>query len=250
MPPTTRWSLVVGMPPICCASSSAQYVRQYEPRIADVARARLAAVTEQERPRILEVWADIVCPFTHVGLRRIVAERDARSHSARLWIRAWPLELVNGEPFRGDVVAGKIAILRDSVAPDLFVGFDAEAFPASSLPALALTAAAYERAPEVGEAVALSLRDLLFEEGIDIADADVLRALASRHQLDADAISEEAVLADYAVGQDRGVRGSPHFFVDGDESFCPSLDIRHGDDGLLVRFDPQGFDAFIALALA
>ncbi|MBT8240614.1 MAG: DsbA family protein [Acidimicrobiia bacterium] len=207
-------------------------------------------MSEQSSSRIIEVWADIVCPFTHVGLRRIVERRDAVSHPARLWVRAWPLELVNGEPFQGDVVAGKVAVLRDGVAPDLFVGFDATTFPATSLPALALTAAAYDRGPDVGESVALALRNLLFEEGVDIADADVLDDLASRHGLDADAIGEHAELADYEVGRARGVRGSPHFFVDGDESFCPSLDISHGDDGLLVRFDPEGFEAFIARALA
>ena len=194
------------------------------------------------------MWADIVCPFTHVGLRRIVERRDAMSRPERLWVRAWPLELVNGEPFRGDVVAEKVAVLRESVAPDLFVGFDATTFPSTSIPALALTAAAYERSADVGETVALELRDLLFEEGFDIADPDVLGDLAARHGLDPDATGTDTELADYAVGRSCGVRGSPHFFVDGDESFCPSLDIRHGDDGLLVRFDSEGFDRFIGLA--
>ena len=27
---------------------------------------------------VIEVYADITCPFTHVGLHRIAAERDAR----------------------------------------------------------------------------------------------------------------------------------------------------------------------------
>jgi hypothetical protein len=27
--------------------------------------------------RQIEVFADVACPFTHVGLRRLIAERDA-----------------------------------------------------------------------------------------------------------------------------------------------------------------------------
>jgi hypothetical protein len=48
---------------------------------------------------IIEVFADAGCPFTHVGLRRLVEHRD---HAGRddvvLRVRAWPLELVNGHP--------------------------------------------------------------------------------------------------------------------------------------------------------
>src|SRR3954464_13451066 len=49
-------------------------------------------------PVRIEVFADVACPFTHVGLCRLVARRRESNSDAVLWVRAWPLELVNGEP--------------------------------------------------------------------------------------------------------------------------------------------------------
>jgi len=33
--------------------------------------------------RVLEVFADVWCPFTHVGLRRLIEERDRRGPQRR-----------------------------------------------------------------------------------------------------------------------------------------------------------------------
>ena len=53
--------------------------------------------------RTIEVFADVLCPFTHVGLRA-VAEQRARAgrDDVVIRVRAWPLELVNGALFRND----------------------------------------------------------------------------------------------------------------------------------------------------
>lgn len=66
---------------------------------------------------MIEVFADVVCPFTHVGLRRLVERRHELGSSAVLRVRAWPLELVNGEPLAADVVAEEVRELREQVAP-------------------------------------------------------------------------------------------------------------------------------------
>ena len=58
-----------------------------------------------------------------------------------------------------------------------------------------------------------------------------------------------AVEADYAEGRRRGVRGSPHFFLDGDDVFCPSLEIAHDAQRLRIEFDQRGFDRFAQRAL-
>src|SRR5262245_18171405 len=51
-----------------------------------------------EPTRLIEVFADVVCPFTHVGLRRLVGYRErAQREDVAIRVRAWPLELVNGE---------------------------------------------------------------------------------------------------------------------------------------------------------
>jgi predicted DsbA family dithiol-disulfide isomerase len=200
----------------------------------------------------LEVFADVTCPFTHVGLRRLVAARTAhRRDDLRLQVRAWPLEWVNQAPFEGQVVAAKIAALRASVAPDLFVGFDPERFPSTSLPALELTAAAYRVDPRVGERVALAVRDALFETGLDIATSGVLGAIAAEHEVPAvTAVDTSAVRSDYDDGRARGVRGSPEFFVRGHGYFCPTLRIHKVGESLEIEFDAAAFDDFVATVMS
>jgi predicted DsbA family dithiol-disulfide isomerase len=197
-------------------------------------------------PLTVEVFADVLCPFTHVGLRRFVRRRERAPRDVVLWVRAWPLEVVNGEPLDAELIAREVDALRTSVAPDLFVGFDAARFPSTSLPALALGAAASRRDLATGEAVALALRDLVFEHGVDVAAPDVLAGVARRFDLRVDPSDEEQVAADRREGEVRGVVGSPHFFTPDGSFFCPSLDIGHHDDGTLdVRFDQAGFDEFV-----
>ena len=84
---------------------------------------------------LVEVYADIVCPFTHVGLRRLFALRDEmKRRDVAIRVRAWPLEIVNDEPLGRELLEEEIEELRASVARDLFNGFDPSRFPMSSLP--------------------------------------------------------------------------------------------------------------------
>jgi predicted DsbA family dithiol-disulfide isomerase len=207
---------------------------------------------------VVQVYADVVCPFTHVGLRRLVGERVARARrDVVLDIRAWPLELVNGEPLDPGVVADEVAALRASVAPELFAGFDPGRFPHTSVPALSLAAVAYEHAPGTGEAVSLALRTALFEGGQDVSDPAVLAALAASAGLDADRCSPEAldaaattVRVQWQEGVARGVIGSPHFFVGDEDMFCPTLRISHDEHGFSVELDRAGFEAFLSRCFA
>lgn len=200
---------------------------------------------------MIEVFADIVCPFTHVGLRRLVERRAAAGRTVPvLHVRAWPLELVNGEPLAGDFVAEEVAALREMVAPDLFGGFDAARFPSTSLPALTLVAAAYRRDVQLGEHVSLRLRDALFEEGADIGALDVLAEIATANGLDVPEVGDrDAIMADLDEGRRRGVDGSPHFFLGSEGFFCPSLEITRVAGHLQVAFDAARFEQFARQAL-
>lgn len=196
----------------------------------------------------IEVFADVCCPFTHVGLRRLVERRTELGRDETLLrLRAWPLELVNGEPLSPGLVAEEVEELRGQAAPELFGGFDPDRFPASSLPALALAAAAREQDAALGERVGLALRDALFEDGRDIGDHAVLAGIAAEHGVVVPAEGHaDSVRADWEEGKRRGVVGSPHYFVGGDDFFCPSLDVSRVDGRLRVRPDRDAFEGFLA----
>ena len=151
--------------------------------------------------KTVEVFADVRCPFTHVGLRRLVEQRTLRGVDVRLRVRAWPLELVNGADLDAGLIAEEVDALRSQVAPDLFAAFDAHAFPPSSLPALGLAAAAYDRDIRLGERVSLALRNAFFEEGRDIAKQDELDRVAASVGLPTGLHAVESVHADWHEGQ-------------------------------------------------
>ncbi len=201
---------------------------------------------------VVEVFADLACPFTHAGLRRFVERRaEAGRQDVVLRVRAWPLELVNGHPLDAHFIAEEVEEVRQQVAPTLFRGFSVSSFPSSSLPAFAVAAAAYRSGDDVGEAVSLRLRDLLFEEGEDIRDPRVLQQVAETYDLEVTDEDRAAVDLDYAEGVQRGVVGSPHFFTGSGSFFCPALDISRDPAGhLRVVADPTAFDAMITAAFA
>jgi predicted DsbA family dithiol-disulfide isomerase len=196
----------------------------------------------------IEVFADVWCPFTHVGLRRLFARRaEADRPDVPIRVRSWPLEVVNGVPLAADLVAEEVEALRRQVAPDLFVGFDVGGFPGSTLAALDLAAAAYRRGTSFGEQVSLDLRAALFEEGRAIDDPKVLAEIARRSGIEVlGAVDRDRVLADLAEGRERGVVGSPHFFLGDVGWFCPALDIRRVEGGLRIEADTAALDEFAA----
>lgn len=199
----------------------------------------------------IEVYADVACPFAHAGLRRFAdLRRERGAPGPLLRVRAWPLELVNDTPHSGRHLAPEIVALQSEVAPELFAGFDADRFPTTTLTTLAAAAAAYRAGPGPGEAFSLGVRDALWEQGLDVSDLEVLTQLAARVDVPlATEDDEAAVLAELAEGRRRGVTGSPHFFTDSGDFFCPSLDITTDAGQMKVSFDRQGFEAFMAAVL-
>jgi predicted DsbA family dithiol-disulfide isomerase len=198
----------------------------------------------------VEVFADVLCPFTHVGLHTLIDRRSQQGLAEpRLKIRAWPLELINGKPLDPDHIAAEIVALRGSVRPDLFAGFSTDTFPNTSMAAFALTAAADRTGdPALVEEVGMALRDAVFEQGLDIGRPEVVMAVADRFgltPLDAGA-TEAAVRADWDEGKRRGVVGSPHFFTpDSGGWFCPGLAISRDEAGAFVVAWKEGSEAFV-----
>ena len=198
---------------------------------------------------VIDVYADICCPFAHVGLKFVARRRDLLGHhDVVMRVHAWPLELVNGAPLDAAISAEHVDHLRTQIAPELFAHFDPDHFPPTSLPAMEVAAAAYHRSDRIGEAVSLALREELFEEGRDVSRPDVLARVRNAHGLgDSDAQDEAAVLAEWHEGTSRGVKGSPHFFCRDIDAFCPSLEIsRDGSGQVHLRRNTEALDTFLA----
>jgi len=179
----------------------------------------------------IEVFADIVCPFTHVGLRRLSEARRSRETSPSVRVRAWPLEWLNGAPLDPAVVVREIDALRAQVAPDLFAG---------------------SMRRRSGEVLSLALRDALFERGRDVSDDDVLRTIGQPFGIEplAHIAAESAIRTDWERGKARDVKGSPHFFVGDRGWFCPTLDISHEGQRFDVRVADETMRDFYAAAFS
>jgi len=197
-------------------------------------------------PAPLEVFADITCPFTHVGLKKVISLLGDRGTDVEIIVRAWPLEWVNDVPLESGPVAEKIEALQQQLGIDDFGGFRADTWPSTTIPALNLAAAAFAVDAATGLRVSLALRAALFEGGLDIGDPDVLATLAAAEELPAPGTEPaQGVLDDYEEGQRRGVRGSPDFWVGEDEFFCPALRLGRADGHLTAEFDADGLQSFL-----
>jgi predicted DsbA family dithiol-disulfide isomerase len=198
---------------------------------------------------LIEVYADIWCPFSHVGIRAVIRRRrELGRDDAVLRVLPWPLELANGAPLDPNATELHVEELRDQIAPELFAGFDPSSFPSTTLPALAVAEVAYRKDLVTGEAVSLALRDALFEEGRDISNPAVLGELMCAHGLEGpNDCDRDAVYAEWDRGKNRGVKGSPHFFCGEMDVFCPSLRITKGENGdLELKSNIAALDVFLS----
>jgi predicted DsbA family dithiol-disulfide isomerase len=203
---------------------------------------------------VIEVFADIWCPFTHVGLKLVAAQLGERGRQdVTIRVRSWPLEWVNGRPMDPNATLDHINELRDHVSTEFFVGFDASRFPHSTVPVLALVAHAYAAELQLGQAVSFEVRDWLFEQGLDVSEPDTLAALARSFGLGPpDPDDYATVVSEWKEGRHRDVAGSPHFFCAGANVFCPSLQISKNSQsgGRTIQTNLSRLQAFLDRCLS
>jgi hypothetical protein len=183
---------------------------------------------------VITVYADLWCPFAYVGLKRAMATNEVMDGSVQLALRSWPLELINGAPLPQEKTHANATALRQSVAPELFAGIDHWVYPSSTLAALAVAAKANSTDLQLGTAVSMHLRHLLFEDGLDLSRETALNQVAEEFGIVRAPQDQLLVNSEYHEGEQRGVKGSPHFFCSsGEEIFCPTLDLSRDEDGNL-----------------
>jgi predicted DsbA family dithiol-disulfide isomerase len=203
---------------------------------------------------VIEVFADIWCPFTHVGLKLVAGQlRDRDRQDVTIWVRSWPLEWVNGRPMDPNATLDHINELRDQVSTEFFVGFDASRFPHSTVPVLALVAHAYTAELTLGQAVSFEVREWLFERGLDVSEPDTLAAIARSFGLGTpDPDDFATVVSEWKEGRRRHVAGSPHFFCAGTNVFCPSLEISKNSQsgGRTIQTNLSRLQAFLDRCLS
>jgi predicted DsbA family dithiol-disulfide isomerase len=203
---------------------------------------------------VIEVFADIWCPFTHVGLKLVAGQlRDRGRQDVTIRVRSWPLEWVNGRPMDPNATLDHINELRDQVSTEFFSGFDASRFPHSTVPVLALVAHAYTAELTLGQALSFEVRDWLFERGLDVSEPDTLAAIARSFGLGTpDPDDYAAVVSEWKEGRRLHVAGSPHFFCAGTSVFCPSLQISKNSQsgGKTIETNLSRLHAFLDRCLS
>jgi predicted DsbA family dithiol-disulfide isomerase len=111
------------------------------------------------------VVSDIVCPWSHVALHRLDRERRERGLEGQIKVdhRAYPLELVNGEPTAKRLLDAEVAVCSQ-LEPD--AGWrrhpDFWTCPMTSLPALEAVQAAKTQGAEPSTRLDLELRRAVF----------------------------------------------------------------------------------------
>ncbi|MBW3594252.1 MAG: DsbA family protein [Actinobacteria bacterium] len=197
-------------------------------------------------PKTIVVYADITCPWAHVAVYRLHAERRhlGLDDDIRFDIRSFPLELFNEQPTPKKILDAEISV-AGALAPDagwqMWQRPDSE-YPTTSLPALEAVEAAKEQGLLASEQLDRRLRVGFFGESRVISLRHEILALAAEcDAVDVDAVAEaldsgrarSAVIEQKEYAERDEVRGSPHVFLpDGTGVHNPGIDMEwHGEHG-------------------
>jgi predicted DsbA family dithiol-disulfide isomerase len=191
-----------------------------------------------DEPILLDVFADVACPWCYIGhkrLRRALADRDPAAPAVAVRHRAFQLQPdmpVDGEPTAeffarrfgdAETVRGMHDRVQQAPAED-DIAFDFEHMPKAPNTLLAHRAIALAREQDAEDVALAALYAAYFEQARDITQADVIVATLTEAGVpDPDAIAaglaadggEQATAADLALGAELEVRGVPLFVGDG-----------------------------------
>jgi predicted DsbA family dithiol-disulfide isomerase len=194
------------------------------------------------REGTIQVWSDLLCPFTHVTMDRLWRRREelGLADAVRFEHRAFPLELFNGpHPRRGTDTE---AVGIGQVAPE--AGFRVWTAPDDQYPHTVLLAAEAVHAANAqglaaGELLDRALRRAFWAGSRSISHRGVILEVAAEAAagspaagLDPGALAgaldcgkhRAELMADYAVAKTDQVSTSPHLFLaDGSGAANPAI---------------------------
>lgn len=171
----------------------------------------------------IQVWSDLLCPFTFVALHRLRRTRDRLGLTGRIRLehRSFPLELFNGpHPRRGtDTEAVGLGQIEPAAGFRVWTAPDDE-YPHTVLLAAEAVHAAGVQGLEAAEEFDLALRAAFWTESRSIAHRQVILDVADSlpgRPLDVPALAAALdngrhradVMRDFAVAQTDAIAGSP-----------------------------------------
>lgn len=189
---------------------------------------------------VVEVWADLVCPWCFIAKHRLRQAVAAYEHPATVVLRHRAFELEPGLPpgqrvpvaqhlgdrYGGGIEAGRAMTARVAevaAAEGMVLDFDravtCSTFDAHRLVALAAQLGGWELAQAAVERFFAAH----FQQGLAVDDHGVLVRIAAEAGLDEQRVAAvlagdmhaDAVRADEAAGRARGIGGVPYALADG-----------------------------------
>ena len=216
---------------------------------------------------VIVVFSDIWCSFAHIAIHRLHATRRRLGLAGRVEFdhRAFPLELLNGEPSPRpgtDSEVGRMAGHEPDAGWQLWQDKD-WLYPSTMLPALEAVQAAKDQSSRAAEQLDLALRRAFWAESRCISNTSVILDVASGAEgVDVDKLAEalgdgrarRMLTEQAAIASTEQVNCSPHLFLpDGTDHPNPGIDVDwHGAYGIgwpvVHRDDPSVYEDILQRA--
>lgn len=213
------------------------------------------------------VFADIGCPWAHVAVHRLHETRARMGLDDRVTfdVRAFPLELFNGQPTPKKTLDAEIPVtgaLEPGAGWQMWQRPEHE-YPVTMLPALEAVHAAKEQGLKLAEQLDRALRRAFFGASTNVSMRhEILDVAKTVPGLDVEALgralddgrARSAVAEDRTVAEGDHVKGSPHVFLPGGEGVHnPGIEMHwegeHGEGFPVVdKDDPSIYERMLAAA--
>lgn len=207
------------------------------------------------QPKTVAVYADLGCPWAHVAVFRLHSTRArlGLDKEVRFDVRAFPLELVNGQPTPKRILDAEIPVagaLEPAAGWQMWQRPLYE-FPVTTLPALEAVEAAKEQGLRASETLDKALRVAFFggsrcismrDEILDVASScDGVDPASLEKSLD-HGTARPAVIEQWHLADASEVEGSPHLFLAGGANlYNPGIEMHwegpHGEGFPVVDAD-------------